>query len=88
MPTFRTDRHGIVRDSTSIYWFGGIPCDIIETDEAMLAIVKENNEKPELWQYLYCDKGYKWEFVRTYKAEQSARAGMLRYAKRIERVQS
>lgn len=86
MTTFRTDRHGIVRDS-SIYLFGECRCDILETDEAMLAIVKEQNEKPELWHYLYSDNGHKWEFVKTYKREVDGRKGMLRYANKLGREQ-
>ena len=61
MAQFRTDKHGIVRDSTSIYWFTGSPtngtkCDIYESDKGMFAVVKEPNTKPELWEYQYTDE--------------------------------
>ena len=88
MTQFRTDKHGIVRDSTSIYWFGGTKCDIHETDKGMFAVVKECDSKPELWEYRYTDKANSWDYVRTYKQEQSARTGMLRYEKRLEGTQN
>ena len=90
MTQFRTDKHGIVRDSTSIYWFTGLPtngtkCDIYESDKGMFAVVKEPNTKPELWEYQYTDtQQQSWEFVRTYKQAHTARVGMLRYEKRLE----
>jgi hypothetical protein len=90
MTHFKTDKHGIVRDSTSIYWFTGLPtngtkCDIYESDKGMFAVVKEPNTKPELWEYQYNDTQRQgWGFVRTYKQAQTARVGMLRYEKRLE----
>ena len=92
MAQFGTDKHGIVRDSTSIYWFTGLPtngikCDIYESDKGMFAVVKEPNTKPELWEYQYTDtQQQSWEFVRTYKQARTARTGMLRYEKRLQGV--
>jgi hypothetical protein len=88
MTQFRTDKHGIVRDSTSIYWFGGTECDIYETDKGMFAVVKERDNKPELWEYRYVSSTRtSWDYVRTYKQAHTARMGMLRYEKRLEVTQ-
>ena len=93
MTQFRTDKHGIVRDSTSIYWFTGSPangtkCDIYETDKGMFAVVKEPNSKPELWEYRnFSAANGGWDYVRTYKQAHTARMGMLRYEKRLEVAQ-
>ena len=93
MTQFRTDKHGIVRDSTSIYWFTGVPtngtkCDIYETDKGMFAVVKKRDNKPELWEYRYVSSANTgWDYVRTYKQAHTARMGMLRYEKRLEVAQ-
>ena len=89
MAQFRTDKHGIVRDSTSIYWFTGLPtsgtkCDIYESDKGMFAVVKEPNNRPELWEYRYESSANSgWDYVRAYKQAHTARVGMLRHEKRL-----
>jgi hypothetical protein len=89
MAQFRTDKHGIVRDSTSIYWFTGLPtsgtkCDVYESDKGMFAVVKEPNNRPELWEYRYGSSANGgWDYVRAYKQAHTARVGMLRYEKRL-----